>query len=250
MRGILTYHSIDESGSAVSMARETFRRHVRWFCSGAVQVTTLERLLQTSDDADAVALTFDDAFDNFRHEAWPLLREHALPVTLFVPTDHAGRTNDWSGRAEPGIPSLPLMDWDAIGALAREGVTVGSHGRAHLDMRKLDPVDLSAELLCSAEKIQRETGCMPRAFAYPFGLLNERVAAAVAEIHPMACGTEFRVLRGQEDPHRLPRLDAYYFQRPGVLESWGRLRFRSYVQLRAAARRCRQSVSRVRSGPD
>lgn len=247
MLGILTYHSIDDSGSAVSVAPERFRRHVQWLGSGAVRVTSLEELLRTPAATDAVALTFDDAFENFADRAWPLLRDNNLPVTLFVPTDHVGRTNDWSGRPERGIPSLPLLGWEAIGALAEQGLSLGSHSRSHRDMREFEAADLSAELLCASEKIQRETGCIPRAFAYPFGLFNERVAAAVAEIHRLACGTEFRVFREGEDPHRLPRLDAYYFQRAGLLEAWGRLRFRSYVQLRAAARRARQSMARVRS---
>ena len=40
MRAILTYHSIDESGSPISVDPDAFRRHVRWLASGRVRVTT------------------------------------------------------------------------------------------------------------------------------------------------------------------------------------------------------------------
>src|ERR671914_537157 len=46
----------------------------------------------------AVLLTFDDAYDDFAEVAWPLLRHHGLPATLFVPTaypDVPGRAFWW-----------------------------------------------------------------------------------------------------------------------------------------------------------
>jgi peptidoglycan/xylan/chitin deacetylase (PgdA/CDA1 family) len=43
-------------------------------------------------------VTFDDAYDDFAEHAWPVLRRHGLPVTLFVPTaypDHPERAFWW-----------------------------------------------------------------------------------------------------------------------------------------------------------
>jgi peptidoglycan/xylan/chitin deacetylase (PgdA/CDA1 family) len=34
----------------------------------------------------AVLVTFDDAYRDFADHAWPIMRRHAIPVTLFVPT--------------------------------------------------------------------------------------------------------------------------------------------------------------------
>jgi peptidoglycan/xylan/chitin deacetylase (PgdA/CDA1 family) len=72
MRAILTYHSIDDSGSPISVAPEEFRAHVRWLGSGAVRVVPLAKLVTLPPDDDAVALTFDDAFENFSTIAAPL----------------------------------------------------------------------------------------------------------------------------------------------------------------------------------
>jgi peptidoglycan/xylan/chitin deacetylase (PgdA/CDA1 family) len=41
----------------------------------------------------SVLLTFDDAYRDFKEEAWPILRELGLPATLFVPTAYPGRTD-------------------------------------------------------------------------------------------------------------------------------------------------------------
>ena len=56
MRAILTYHSIDESGSPISVAPAAFRRHVEWLASGRVRVVSLEEIVRLNDAVDAVAL--------------------------------------------------------------------------------------------------------------------------------------------------------------------------------------------------
>ena len=134
MRAILTYHSIDDSGSPVSVGEAALRRQVRWLASGAVRVVGLEEIGALPADANAVALTFDDGFLSFGEKAWPLLKDHGLPVTVFVVTRCAGATNAWGGRPSAGIPTLPLLGWDAIVRLADEGVTLGAHGRSHADL--------------------------------------------------------------------------------------------------------------------
>ena len=121
MRAILTYHSIDNSGSPVSVTPAAFRQHIEWLASGSTRVLSLGDIVHGSQSDDAVALTFDDGFENFSTEAWPLLRAHRFPATLFVVTGQVGRTNAWQGREEPGIPTLPLLGWAALERLAGDG---------------------------------------------------------------------------------------------------------------------------------
>jgi len=238
MRAILTYHSVDDSGSVVSIDEAAFRRHVRWLASGRVRVTGVTELLDLPTSADGIALTFDDGFANFASVAWPLLRDHGLPATLFIATDFVGRSNDWARRGH-AIPRLPLLDWDEIGRLAEEGVAIGSHSRTHPDLRALPEVVLAEEIEGAASRIRSEVGTAPTVFAYPFGLLDDAAVAAVRSAHALACTAELRALRDHEDPCRVPRLDCLYFRRPGTLEAWGTGRFRGRLRLRAGLRRLR-----------
>src|SRR5690606_21388666 len=98
MKAILTYHSVDPSASPISIDEAAFRAHVRWLASGRVRVVGLDELIALPPDTDAVSLTFDDAFENFATTAWPVLRDHGLPVTLFVVAGFAGRSNTWDQR--------------------------------------------------------------------------------------------------------------------------------------------------------
>ncbi len=241
MRAILTYHSVDPSGSAISLDAGAFRRHVDWLATGRVRVVPLAEIARGGGD-DAVALTFDDGFANFRDTAWPPLRERGWPATLFVVSGHAGGTNAWGGRDAPGIPTLPLLGWDALGALAEQGVTLGAHSRTHPDLTALDDGALAEQMTGSADDIAARTGRRPEAFAYPYGATDGRVEAAAAGTFRLAVTTELRALDGTERPHALPRLDTFYLREPGRLERWGSSGFRRWLAFRAGLRRLRAAL--------
>ena len=93
MRAIITWHSVDPSGSPISVPQEVFRRQLAWLASGHVRVVSVPELRALSDTTNAAALTFDDGFANFATEAMPLLHERGLPATLFIVTDHVGSDN-------------------------------------------------------------------------------------------------------------------------------------------------------------
>jgi hypothetical protein len=71
----------------------------------------------------------------------------------------------------------------------------------------------------------------------------------VAKAFRVGCATEFRVLSGSDHPALLPRLDMYYFQRPGSLESWGRVWFGARIRARHLARRARMLAAGATTRP-
>ncbi len=239
MRAILTYHSIDPSRSPISLDERAFRTHIAWLASRKVQAAPLDWILKVPEERDAVALTFDDGLENFASAAWPLLKHHDLPVTLFVATARAGADNAWGGRAARGIPTVPLLSWDALCALVEKGLVLGSHSRTHPDLTQVSDAQLAEEVAGSADDIQRHTGVRPQAFCYPYGRLDERVARAVEAVYPLACTTRLGILKAGESPLRLPRLDAHYYRSAARLSAWGSGAFRRHLWLRATARRLR-----------
>lgn len=242
MRAILTYHSVDPSGSPISIDRAAFARHVSFLSGSGVRVLALEELLAKRDESDAVALTFDDGFVNFASDAWPALRDAGLPATLFVPTARVGGDNRWEGRDEPGIPTLPLLDWLALGRLASEGLALGAHSRSHAHLPRVSDAQLVDEIDGSKADLRGQLGLEASVFCYPYGDCDERVERAAARSFRFACTTELDVLRANSGPHRLPRLDAYYLRGPGALEAFGGLRFEARIFLRRHARRLRSAL--------
>jgi peptidoglycan/xylan/chitin deacetylase (PgdA/CDA1 family) len=242
MRGILTYHSIDSSGSPISIDAVAFRRHIDWLAEGPVRVVTLEALLTLPPDAEAVAITFDDGFANFVTEALPVLQARRFPATLFVVSGHVGGTNAWGGRSDPGIPTLPLLDWDSLGRLAEQGVDLGAHTHTHRRLPDLSSAELQGELEDSLETIQTNTGYSPVTFAYPYGAVDDRSAGAVGRLFARACTTDHRPLRPGDDVTRLPRVDMYYYRGDPGLSGWGTQRFRRRLWTRRTARRLKETL--------
>jgi peptidoglycan/xylan/chitin deacetylase (PgdA/CDA1 family) len=194
---------------------------------------------------DAVALTFDDAFANFASDALPLLREHGLPATLFVVTQHAGRDNRWRGTGDAGVPVLPLLNWDGIARAREAGVTIAAHTRTHPHLPALAPAEVEDELQGCAAEIERRTGATPDGFAYPYGEFDERIASIAGRHYAWACTTEFRPLASAERNVALPRLDAWYFRDAGRLEQWGTPAFRTWLWYRRQGRRARSVMRRM-----
>ncbi len=221
------------------MSPAEFAKQVRWLASGSVKVVSVSELLFGNADSRSVALTFDDAFANFATSAWPVLREHAMPVTLFVPTHHVGKANSWEATPGGSMPTLNLLGWDALSELVDEGVSLGAHSRTHPDLRKVDAALLHDEIAGSFEDITRETGHVGEGFAYPYGYFNDRVVDEVRVECRWACTTELRSLGSGDDVFRIPRLDAYFLRGPGAIEGFGSPIFRSYMTMRAAIRSIR-----------
>jgi peptidoglycan/xylan/chitin deacetylase (PgdA/CDA1 family) len=249
MRAVLTYHSIDGSQSPISILPASFASHVRWLASSRVRVLPLETLVaeaRAGDDTqgDAVAITFDDGFENFAVHAAPLLEEHGLPATVFVVSGQAGRTNAWGGQDHPGIPTLPLLSWDALGRLAERGVEVGAHTRRHASLDTLDTDALADEIDGSALEIESRVGRRPRTVAYPYGVAPIAAVEQVRKRFALGVTTELRALDDGDDAARIPRLDAFYLRHPEGLSGWGTARFRAYLRLRAAVRSAREQVRR------
>ena len=245
MRAVITYHSIDPSGSAISISETEFRRHMRWLASSGLPVVSLEALLTSPADSDAIALTFDDGFQSFGAVALPLLSEHSFPSTVFIVTGKVGGGNTWESGAASSFPVLPLLDWGGIARAVEAGVTLGSHGRTHRRLTALEPAELDNEVGGSLADFQRELGVSPAAFCYPYGDAASRERDAVARSYRLAVTTELRAVGPEEDRANVPRIDAYYLRAPGRLESFGTPAFERYLNVRRRGRRLRSSVVRL-----
>jgi peptidoglycan/xylan/chitin deacetylase (PgdA/CDA1 family) len=242
MRAILTYHSIDSSGSPISVSEESFRGHLRFFGSGRVRVVPLAELAALPDETDAVALTFDDGFLNFTSAAMPTLGHLGFPATVFVVSDAVGSTNAWGGHETDGIPTLPLMSWPDVQRARASGFEVGAHTRTHPDLTRLSSAQVEDEIEGSAARVFKEIGERPRRFAYPYGYVNDDVANVARRVFEHSVTTELRPVESGDDAALLPRLDAWYFQDPSRLADWGSPSFRRWLWMRAQGRRVRAVV--------
>lgn len=246
MKAILTWHSVDDSGSVSSVTAVQLERQLDWLASGRVRVLPLKSIMSDSSRDDAIALTFDDGFANFANVAAPLLKSRDLPATVFVIPSRVGGTNTWNAMPGVGqIPSLELMTWDEIRAMDQAGFEIGSHGLTHAPLVSLDSPALATEIGECASIIEAATGKKPSSFAYPYGAYDPATIGAVSKSFSRACTTHFDFVNKHDSPFELPRLDTYYFRDNQILEQWGSARFKAYLELRKAARTLKTALASV-----
>lgn len=239
---ILTFHSIDASGSVVSYAPDEFRRLVEGLLEEGVRFVGIDEILRPpTDGRHRALLTFDDGFESVHEQALPVLSRLAVPALLYVVTDWVGRDNRWPTQGG-GLPTLRLMSWDALRELASAGFELGSHTANHVHLPELSDDECARELSDSRRRLQDELQRDVQHFAYPYGSHGAASVALVARHYATAATTKMRLLESRDDPHLLPRIDAYYLRDPERRLPLFGSRTRRYLRFRAALRGIRTAV--------
>lgn len=211
---ILTYHSIDDSGSVISTKLSVFRRQMKFLSEASFNVISLKTLAAFYRENNfppqkTVVLTFDDGFQNFYTAAYPVLKDYDFTATVFLITDYCGKFNDWSGNL-PSLEKSKLMSWNEIRELNKSGIEFGAHSRTHPDLTKTSPDQAIKEIVESKFEIENRLGVGVTDFAYPYGNYNRLVKSHAEQNYQTACSTRLGKVDSESDFFALQRLDAYY----------------------------------------
>lgn len=210
---ILTYHSLDNSGSVISMPVERFRRQMEFLASSSVPVVPLD---EAPRRPNCVAITFDDGYRNLLDHAVPLLDKWRLPATIFVVSGYCGGSNNWPSQPS-AVPKLPLMDWRDLASLP-PWISIGAHTDTHPRLTALPEAECERELRDCQDQIEQHLGRRARFLAYPYGSRSARVMAAAGRHFDLAVGTSLQFLTPRSSVLSLPRIDAYYLRGRFTLE--------------------------------
>lgn len=108
----------------------------------------------------SIVLTFDDNYQGFYDNAYPILKQRRIPTTMFVHTGFVGSQEN-----------TPKMTWDELRTLTKEGlVQIGSHTVTHPDdITTLFTDQQRAELENSKKELEKQLGIKIDYLAYPDG---------------------------------------------------------------------------------
>jgi peptidoglycan/xylan/chitin deacetylase (PgdA/CDA1 family) len=243
---VLIYHRIGAGqGQEMDLPAAMFRRQMEWLSANAEVVPLadgLERLAAGPFERDRVAITFDDGYGEVFTRAWPVLRDLALPATVFLATGFLEGESPAPIRAGAGDrgEAARALRWDQVGEMASTGLlTVGSHTHTHRELDRLSAAEAEEECDRSNALLVERAGVRPDTFAYPRAVVgNERV---VADRYRWAvAGDGTKNLPQTVQPHRLSRTpvrasDGFFFFRrrlAGIAPYEDRL----YDRLRGSAR--------------
>jgi peptidoglycan/xylan/chitin deacetylase (PgdA/CDA1 family) len=262
---ILCYHNVVAvhegtiGDPGLHMSRERFETQVRWL-AGHYTIVPLgefvDRLTTGGSLRSVAAVTFDDGYGGVFEHALPILRALALPATVFLVAEAAGRAAGfwWDQRAivesadasrrrewlntlrgdqsailprdavpaqEPLPPSHRPADWPTIRAAIGDGIAIGAHSATHRSLPTLSDTELEHEVVTSRAMIQQATGIRPEFFAYPYGLWDSRVRARIRSARYRAGLTlDTGLNRPFTDPCSLRRLNVPARISDAAFEAW------------------------------
>ncbi len=237
--GVLTFHSLDNSGSVISCRPDLFRRQMEELAASGIPVVPLANIQQRPG---ALALTFDDGFGNFLDHALPVLTEFNLPATVFVVSGYCGQSNNWPSQPV-SAPRMQLMSWGDLRTIPKL-ISIGAHTVTHPNLSILTPNEVWDELQNSRLAIEERLGGAVASLAYPYGRFNGAISAAARNLFSVGCTTALRMVSLGSDPILLPRIDACYLKYPSSVPGLMTVKGQVYIYIRRFLRERRLWFSR------
>lgn len=122
--------------------------------------------IKTNDKS--VVLTFDDGYEDFYTDAFPIIQKYKTKVTLYVVYDFIGRKGF--------LNKQELVD------IAKSGlVEIGSHAVDHISMSWIATSEAKWQITRSKSLLEELLGIEITTFAYPYGGFNAITADFVKE---------------------------------------------------------------------
>ena len=216
---ILMYHYVD----ALAPGQNSLRKKL------TTPPAVLEKQLKTLNDAGyqslfvrdaaviiargplpsgkAVAMTFDDGYEDFYTVVFPLLKKYHSKATVYVIYDSIGA---------PGY-----LNEQQIKNLADSGlVEIGSHTLDHRNLTVQYEAEAKRQLTLSKDQLQKRLRLLIETVAYPFGAFNARIAS-------LAEAAGYRAAVSVIPGNRQTASDLYYLRRlrPGYLSGGALINF-------------------------
>jgi len=186
---ILCYHRVGQGNGKMTVSSSSFEQQLDWLAANNFKVIRLKDLIGFLEGRQplpqrSVVLTFDDGYASYYRYAYPLLKKHGFPATVFLYTDFVG-----AGDA---------LTWPQMQEMTASGlVDIQSHSKTHSNLieRAAGETDaayakrMEAEAKVPRDVIEKRLSNEVLTYAYPFGDVNEVVLEALARNRYRLAGT-------------------------------------------------------------
>ena len=202
---VLTYHSISNDKSPISLSTKIFESHIIFFKKLGLQSINFNEINQNKKNQ--IIITFDDGYKDILINALPILKRHNFKATCFFVTNQIGKNNQWDNKKEK-FSIKKLMNNDDIKKWSDSGMSVQSHSHNHFDLTKLSNIEILKELEISKKYFKDKFNIETDVFCYPFGKVNQNVYDLTKKIYKNAVTTNrSRYNINKHNPLLIPRID-------------------------------------------
>jgi len=204
---VLEYHHVSADGPpSTSVKPATFKAHLDYLAKHHFHVWPLPKLVERVRSGGhvpdhTVAITFDDAYRSVYTQAYPMLKAHGWPFTVFVSPGYIdGKYTHY-------------VTWKQLREMAQHGATIGNHSLHHPHLVYRHPGEsrqqwlqrVHHEIAGAQQRLEAEIPHPAKLLAYPFGEFSPPVEKIVRELGFTAFGQQSGAFGPNSDFTALPR---------------------------------------------
>ena len=204
---ILMYHHVsNDTPASTSISPVKFKKHIEYLIDNNFTIWPLSKTLSylvtnKSLPSKTVVITFDDAYKSVYTKAFPLLKKHKLPFTVFVTTGYIGEEN------------FNFMSWDQLREITMSGGELGNHSdrHEHLVRKKNNEtaqqwrLRIRNEIIRAQTILKEQTGNPIRVVAYPYGEYSTELKKIIMDLGYFGLGQHSGVAHRSSDFQSIPR---------------------------------------------
>lgn len=191
MLTVVMYHHINSDDLPLSNTEGMMDYHLKWISQRFTTVFPGEE-----GRINPICLTFDDAYYDFYHYVFPLLKRYNLKALLAVPTAFILDDTDLEPSKRLSLKHheiyeeenyrtyAPFCTYAELQEMVRSGyVVVASHSMNHVNLAETG-VDLRTEIISSKIVLEEKLGFRIESFVLPYGKYNHEAVALAKEYYP------------------------------------------------------------------
>lgn len=189
-----------------------FEKQLKWLKNRGFEGYFLSELVGMDQvPPKAVAITFDDGYEDNFTNAFELLAKYGFKATIFIVVDrlHADWAHDKDIMVSSDeLNSEPMLKNEQIKKMIDSGlIEIGSHTLNHANLPAL-PIDQKrVQIQASKTQIEEQFGIKCESFAYPFGFFDSESLMYAGRTYAASVTTERGIYNpAKHPPYRIPRL--------------------------------------------
>ena len=210
---IICYHCIkDEAWPHLRPTKVADFENQMQYLSNAYNPISLDRMAQhiqngTPLPSKAIAVTFDDGYQDNYKNAFPILKKHNIPATVFLTTGFigTGEIPRWDKGYYKAQKDL-MLSWEQVREMSDSGISFGSHTLSHPFLTRIPRKQAQKEIRLSKDIIEQQTRKPVTTFSYPSGNFDSEIKGIVREAgYSAAVSTNPGYNSTYDDVHALKR---------------------------------------------
>ena len=174
---IFVYHKVGTVANTRSWVTiDMFDSHMKTIVDRGYSTVSLNDL---NKKPKTIVITFDDGYENFYTQAYPILMKYGLTATNFLITNFIGDDvrylNTWEKNIEEKTFIVGHLLWSEIQEMKLNGFRFESHTKSHRYLKTLNDDELVKEISESKAIIEEKLNDTVYYFSAPKGEYTENI---------------------------------------------------------------------------